>query len=106
MPTPLGHPPPASRNCVQGAIEYLCRAQQPTGGWVGSWGICFAYTAQFALESLSLPRETPETNEHSRKGCELLLKHQWKDGGWGESLEKGGSSTRPNRLGGHGSHVH
>jgi len=54
---------------------------------VGSWGICFTYAAQFALESLSLVGETYETSEYSRKGCEFLLKHQREDGGWGESWE-------------------
>ena len=54
---------------------------------MGSWGICFTYAAQFALESLSLVGETYETSEYSRKGCEFLLKHQREDGGWGESWE-------------------
>jgi len=54
---------------------------------VGSWGICFTYAAQFALESLSLVGETYETSEYSRRGCELLLNHQREDGGWGESWE-------------------
>ena len=54
---------------------------------MGSWGICFTYAAQFALESLSLVGETYETSEYSRKGCEFLLNHQREDGGWGESWE-------------------
>ena len=77
----------APRNCLQKAIGYLHRAQQPSGGWIGSWGICFTYAAQFALESLSLVGETYETSEYSRKGCEFLLNHQREDGGWGESWE-------------------
>lgn len=77
----------ASRNCLQKAIKYLHKAQQPHGGWIGSWGICFTYAAQFALESLSLVGETYETSEYSRKGCEFLLKHQREDGGWSESWE-------------------
>jgi hypothetical protein len=75
------------RNCLQQAIGYLHRAQQPEGGWVGSWSICFTYAAQFALESLSLVGERYETSEYPRKGCEFLLKHQREDGGWGESWE-------------------
>ena len=54
---------------------------------MGSWGICFTYAAQFALESLSLVGETYETSEYSRKGCDFLLKYQREDGGWGESWE-------------------
>ena len=77
----------ASRNCLQKAIKYLHKAQQPHGGWIGSWGICFTYAAQFALESLSLVGETYETSEYSRKGCDFLLKYQREDGGWSESWE-------------------
>lgn len=87
IPTPSGNLTSTSRNCLQRAIKYLHRAQQPNGGWVGSWGICFTYAAQFALESLSLVGETYETSEYSRKGCEFLLKRQREDGGWGESWE-------------------
>ena len=87
MTTPSGRLMPISRNCLQKAIDYLHKAQQPHGGWVGSWGICFTYAAQFALESLSLVGETYETSEYSRKGCEFLLRHQREDGGWGESWE-------------------
>ena len=69
------------------AIEYLHNAQKPEGGWVGSWGICFTYATQFALESLSLVGETYETSPYSRRACEFLLKKQRKDGGWGESYK-------------------
>ncbi|KAF8889368.1 terpenoid cyclases/protein prenyltransferase alpha-alpha toroid, partial [Infundibulicybe gibba] len=49
---------------IKHAINYLHDAQKPEGGWVGSWGICFTYATQFALESLSLVGETYETSEH------------------------------------------
>ena len=77
----------AARSCLQKAIDYIHKAQQPRGGWAGGWGICFTYAAQFALEGLSLVGETYETSEYSRKGCEFLLKHQREDGGWSESWE-------------------
>ena len=54
---------------------------------MGSWGICFTYATQFALESLSLVGETYETSPYSRRACEFLLKKQRKDGGWGESYK-------------------
>ncbi|KAI6017021.1 hypothetical protein EDC04DRAFT_2576984, partial [Pisolithus marmoratus] len=41
----------------EGAIEYFCAARKLDGGWVGSWGTCFTYAAQFVLESLSLVGE-------------------------------------------------
>ena len=68
-------------------MRYLHAAQTPEGGWVGSWGICFTYAAQFALESLSLVGETYATSAVARRGCEFLLSHQRADGGWGESYK-------------------
>lgn len=59
----------------------------PCGGWVGSWGICFTYASQFALESLALVGETYETSEYSRRACEFLISKQRADGGWGESYQ-------------------
>jgi hypothetical protein len=87
MPTPSDHLASTSRNCLRKAISYLHQAQQPHGGWIGSWGICFTHAAQLALESLSLVGETYEISEYSREGCEFLLKHQREVGGWGESWE-------------------
>lgn len=75
------------RRCVRKSIDYLHEVQKPTGGWVGSWGICFTYSAQFALESLALVGETYETSKYSRKGCDFLIKMQRDDGGWGESYK-------------------
>ncbi|KAF9477756.1 terpene synthase [Pholiota conissans] len=72
---------------IKAAIKYLHAEQTPEGGWVGSWGICFTYATQFALESLSLVGETYETSAYSRKACEFLLSHQREDGGWGESYK-------------------
>ncbi|KAF8661357.1 hypothetical protein AX16_001452 [Volvariella volvacea WC 439] len=69
------------------AIDYLHDAQTPEGGWVGSWGICFTYATQFALESLSLVGETYKTSEYSRRACEFLISKQREDGGWGESYK-------------------
>lgn len=72
---------------IRKAIKYLHDAQKPEGGWVGSWGICFTYATQFALESLSLVGETYETSVASRRACEFLIKKQRADGGWGESYK-------------------
>ena len=77
------------RRTIDGAIKYLHDAQRPEGGWVGSWGICFTYATQFALESLSLVGETYETSEYSRRACEYLISKQRADGGWGESYKVG-----------------
>lgn len=77
----------SSRKCISAAVGYIHRAQKPHGGWVGSWGICFTYATQFALESLSLVGETYETSSRVRRACEFLLGKQRADGGWGESYK-------------------
>ncbi|RDB23551.1 Lanosterol synthase [Hypsizygus marmoreus] len=72
---------------IRNAIKYLHAAQKPEGGWLGSWGICFTYATQFALESLSLVGETYETSERVRRACQFLIGKQRADGGWGESYK-------------------
>ncbi|KAI0675601.1 lanosterol synthase [Trametes maxima] len=69
------------------AVDYLHKAQRPEGGWFGSWGICFTYATQFALESLSLVGETYATSAAVRRACDFLLSKQRADGGWGESYK-------------------
>ena len=71
--------------CIRKAVSWVHVAQQPEGGWYGSWGVCFTYATQFALESLSLVGETYATSEASRRACHFLLSKQREDGGWGES---------------------
>ncbi|KAG6334196.1 hypothetical protein ID866_4896 [Astraeus odoratus] len=72
---------------IRKAIDYLHAAQTPEGGWVGSWGICFTYAAQFALESLSLAGENYSNSSSVQRACRFLLSHQREDGGWGESYK-------------------
>jgi squalene cyclase len=60
---------------------------------VGSWGICFTYATQFALESLSLVGETYSNSSHARRACEFLLSWQREDGGWGESYKVSASKS-------------
>lgn len=69
------------------AVEFLHNAQKPEGGWYGSWGICFTYATQFALESLSLVGEIYTTSKSARRACDFLVSKQRADGGWGESWE-------------------
>lgn len=68
-------------------MDYLHRAQKPEGGWFGSWGICYTYATQFALESLALVGETYSTSEYAKRACEFLISKQRADGGWGESYK-------------------
>ena len=77
----------APRRVITGAVEYLHNAQNAEGVWYGSWGICFTYATQFALESLSLVGETYENSKYARKACDFLVGKQRADGGWGESYK-------------------
>ncbi|OMO66315.1 Prenyltransferase/squalene oxidase [Corchorus olitorius] len=51
----------------------------------GRWGICFIYSAWFALEALSTVGMTFENCLAIRKAVGFLLDIQCPDGGWGES---------------------
>ncbi|KAL4246237.1 Lanosterol synthase [Abortiporus biennis] len=73
--------------CIRTAVDFIHRAQLPDGGWVGSWGICFTYASQFACESLALVGETYESSIYSKKACDMLIRRQREDGGWGESYK-------------------
>ena len=79
---PLSH-----RRVITKAVDYLHRAQTAEGVWFGSWGICFTYATQFALESLSLVGETYETSPAVKRACDYLISKQRADGGWGESYK-------------------
>ena len=69
------------------AIKWLHEVQRPEGGWIGSWGICFTYATQFALESLALGGENYSNSPAVRRACHFLLSKQREDGGWGESYK-------------------
>ncbi|SRR6266478_8180736 len=72
---------------IQRGITSLHHIQQPEGGWVGSWGVCFSYATMFALESLGFAGETYETSESVRRACDFLVSKQRADSGWGESYK-------------------
>ncbi|CED82918.1 Lanosterol synthase [Phaffia rhodozyma] len=73
------------QSCVKRAVGYIHSSQQQDGAWFGSWGICFTYATNFALESLALAGETFENSESVRRACSFLLSKQMEDGGWGET---------------------
>lgn len=76
-----------TRRAITEAIKWLHEVQNPEGGWVGSWGICFTYATQFALESLALGGEYYANSPAVRRACDFLLSKQREDGGWGESYK-------------------
>ncbi|EIW59845.1 lanosterol synthase [Trametes versicolor FP-101664 SS1] len=69
------------------AVDYVHKAQRPDGAWFGSWGVCFTYATQFALESLSLVGETYANSAAVRRACDFIVSKQRADGGWGESYK-------------------
>ncbi|KAI9731939.1 MAG: Lanosterol synthase (Oxidosqualene--lanosterol cyclase) [Cirrosporium novae-zelandiae] len=73
------------KKVIDGALQYIRRAQREDGSWYGSWGICFTYAGMFALESLASIGETYPNSERVRRGCQFFLDRQMPDGGWGES---------------------
>lgn len=76
-----------NRQTISKAIKWLHEVQRPEGGWIGSWGICFTYATQFALESLALGGEDYSNSAAVRRACHFLLSKQREDGGWGESYK-------------------
>ncbi|KAI8968238.1 terpenoid cyclases/protein prenyltransferase alpha-alpha toroid [Mycotypha africana] len=67
------------------ALLYIKKVQNADGSWYGAWAICYTYAAMFALQSLASVGEHYETSEHAKRGCDFLIQHQEKDGGWGET---------------------
>ncbi|KAF9221375.1 terpene synthase [Gyrodon lividus] len=88
-----GYRPAEIDRTIRKAIRWLHEVQKPEGGWVGSWGICFTYATQFALESLSLAGENYTNSLAVRHACDFLLAKQRQDGGWGESYKTCESAT-------------
>ncbi|KAK9460011.1 terpenoid cyclases/protein prenyltransferase alpha-alpha toroid [Lipomyces oligophaga] len=70
---------------IDDAIAFIKSAQDPFGGWYGSWGICYTYGGMFAMEALSYQGEVYSNSDYVRKGCMFLVNRQEDDGGWGES---------------------
>jgi lanosterol synthase len=75
------------RRSISRGIQFIHRAQEKEGGWLGSWGICFSYGTMFAMESLALAGETYENSPSVKRACHFLLGKQNLDGGWGESFK-------------------
>ena len=74
-----------SSTTIKNAIKYIHTSQRADGSWFGSWGICFTYATNFALESLALAGETHANSSSVRRACTFLLNKQEPDGGWGET---------------------
>lgn len=79
------------------SFQYVLQNQRPDGSWYGSWGVCFTYGTWFGLEAFACMGHTYNNstddddgavvNQRLKLACDWLIKHQMKDGGWGENFE-------------------
>ncbi|KAB2604503.1 beta-amyrin synthase-like [Pyrus ussuriensis x Pyrus communis] len=70
---------------ITAAALYLENVQMADGSWYGSWGVCFTYSAWFALGGLTAAGKTFNNCAAMRKAISFLLTIQKENGGWGES---------------------
>lgn len=65
----------------------LLRSKQaPSGGWEGSWGVCFTYGTWFGVSGLLAAGAGP-SDPAVQRACAFLLERQRPDGSWGERPE-------------------
>ena len=77
------------KSAIDRGMQFIRRSQRPNGSWQANWGICYTYSAMFALDALSLAGETYENSVTVRSACDFLVSHQKSDGGWGETIDVG-----------------
>ena len=68
---------------VQSALTYIYKEQESDGSWFGRWGVNYIYGIGTVLPALKAVGEP--YHALIEKAEQWLLKHQNKDGGWGES---------------------
>ncbi len=72
--------------CVQRAVEFIQREQEPDGSWFGRWGVNYIYGTMLCLRGLA----AVGVDHHEpmvQQAAEWLRMMQNPDGGWGESCE-------------------
>ena len=67
---------------VARGLEYLRRAQTPSGAWFGRWGVNYIYGTWCVVSALAALRAGASMIEHA---AAWLLAVQNSDGGWGET---------------------
>ncbi|XP_010245750.1 PREDICTED: beta-amyrin synthase-like isoform X2 [Nelumbo nucifera] len=70
---------------ISKSVHYIEQIQMPNGSWYGNWGICFIYSAWFALGGLAAVGKTYDNCPTVRKCVDFLLSTQKDSCGWGES---------------------
>jgi squalene/oxidosqualene cyclase-like protein len=66
--------------------RFLRARQDPSGGWEGSWGVCFTYGTWFGVSGLLAAGASPGDPAIAR-ACAFLRARQKADGSWGERPE-------------------
>ncbi|HUS19819.1 MAG TPA: squalene--hopene cyclase [Terriglobales bacterium] len=70
--------------CIQRALEFIRREQEPDGSWFGRWGVNYIYgTMQVlrGLDAIGIDHNEPMVQQ----AAEWLRMFQNSDGGWGET---------------------
>ncbi|GAB2289843.1 CRISPR-associated protein 1 [Dionaea muscipula] len=80
-----GHRREEIENCIDKAVRFIQKIQEPDGSWYGSWGVCFAYGTWFGIEALVAAGKSYNNCISIRKACDFLLSKELASGGWGES---------------------
>lgn len=71
---------------TQRAERFLRKKQDASGGWEGSWGVCFTYGTWFGVSGLLAAGASLDDPAIAR-ACAFLLERQGADGSWGERPE-------------------
>jgi len=77
-----GHAP--DQRTLRG-VEWLTRAQEPDGSWVGRWGVNHLYGTGAVVPALRAAGVMPG-DLRLRRAVRWLEAHQNADGGWGEDI--------------------
>ncbi len=77
---------PGKEQIIRTALKYLRHTQQPDGSWYGRWGVNYIYGTWCVISALAALRDGGyAVQDMIDRGATWLLKHQNRDGGWGES---------------------
>ena len=76
----------ASHPCVQRAIKFIRKEQEPEGCWWGRWGVNYVYGTWQILTGLRAVKEKMDS-EYVARAAEWLRSVQKPDGSFGESCD-------------------
>lgn len=79
--------------CVQKALEFIKKEQEPDGSWYGRWGVNYIYGTWQVLRGLAAIGEDMRS-PYAQKAAHWLKAMQNLDGGWGEKCDTYEDSSR------------